>query len=80
MRNYDQTITNEQTRFRSGDSSLLDTILTEQQATSARLSYISAQQDYASLLAALRHEAGVLVGDGTVDALQLIAVPRPLVR
>ena len=69
MRNYDETMTNEQARLKSGDSSLLDTILTEQQATSARLSYIAAQQEYASLLAMLRHEAGLLVQDGTVDGI-----------
>ena len=80
VRNYDQTITNEQARFRTGDSSLLDTILTEQQTTSARLAYIAAQQEYASLLAALRHEAGLLVQDGSVDGSQLVTVPPALVR
>ena len=69
MRNYDQTMTSEQARLKSGDSSLLDTILTEQQATSARLAYIAAQQEYASLLAQLRHEAGLLVQDGAVDGV-----------
>ena len=69
VRNYDQTMTNEQARFKSGDSSLLDTILTEQQTTSARLAYIAAQQEYASLLAQLRHEAGLLVQDGNVDGV-----------
>jgi outer membrane protein TolC len=73
-------MTSEQARLRSGDSSLLDTILTEQQATNARLSYIAAQQEYASMLASLRHEAGILVQDGTVDGSQLVAVPPALVR
>jgi outer membrane protein TolC len=80
VRSYDQTMTSEQARLRSGDSSLLDTILTEQQATNARLSFIAAQQEYASLLASLRHEAGILVQDGTVDGSQLVSVPPALIR
>ena len=80
VRNYDETLTNEQARLKSGDSSLLDTILTEQQATSARLAYVAAQQEYASLLAMLRHEAGLLVQDGTVDGSQLVTVPPALIR
>ncbi len=78
--NYDQTITNERARLAAGTSSLLDTIQTEQQATGARLAYIAAQQEYASLLAQLRHEAGLLVQDGSVDGAQLLVVPPALVR
>jgi outer membrane protein TolC len=80
VRNYDQTITNEQARLRAGDTSLLDTILTEQQATGARISYIAAQAEYASILAELRHEAGVLMRDGTIDGAQLTSIPPPLIR
>jgi outer membrane protein TolC len=79
VRSYDQTMTNEQARLKAGDSSLIDSILTEQQTTSARLAYIAAQQDYATLLASLRHEAGLLVQDGSVDAAQVVAVPQALV-
>jgi len=78
--NYEQTIASEQTRFRAGDASLLDTILTEQQSTNAQLTYIAAQQEYASILAALRHEAGLLVQDGSVDPSQLVVPPPVLVR
>jgi outer membrane protein TolC len=80
VRNYDQTIVNEQARFKAGDSSLVDTILTEQQTTNARLSLVAAQAEYATLLAALRYQAGLLVQDGSVDAVQLVAVPAALVR
>jgi outer membrane protein TolC len=79
VRNYDQTMTNEQARLKAGDASLIDTILTEQQTTGARLAYITAQQEYASLLATLRHEAGMLVQDGRVDGAQLVSVPPALV-
>lgn len=80
VRNYDQTIIDEQARFKAGDSSLVDAILTEQQTTSARLALVSAQFDYATLLAALRYESGLLVNDGSVDAAQLVAVPAALIR
>lgn len=80
VRNYDQTIQAEQARFKGGDASLLDTILTEQQTTSARLAFVTAQQEYATLLAALRYEAGLLVQDGAVNASNLVAVPAALVR
>lgn len=80
VRNYEQTIASEQTRFRAGDASLLDTILTEQQATNAQLALIAAQQEYATLLAALRHEAGLLVQDGAVDPTALVTPPPTLVR
>lgn len=79
VRNYDQTMTAQQARLRAGDSSLIDTILTEQQTTSARLALVAAQQDYASLLASLRHEAGLLIQDGTVDGAQLVVAPSALI-
>jgi outer membrane protein TolC len=72
-------MTNEQARLKAGDSSLIDSIITEQQTTAAKLAYITAQQDYATLLASLRHEAGLLVQDGSVDAIQVVAVPQALV-
>lgn len=78
--NYDQTIVSEQARFKAGDSSLVDTILTEQQTTTARLALVAAQAEYATLLAALRYQAGLLVQDGSVDAVQIVAVPAALVR
>lgn len=80
VRNYDQTILNEQARFKSGDSSLVDTILTEQQTTTARLSLVSAQQEYGTLVAALRYEAGLLVQDGSVNVPNLVAVPAALMK
>jgi outer membrane protein TolC len=80
VRQYDQTIRNEQARFKSGDSSLVDTILTEQQTTNARLALVSAQQDYVSLLAALRYEAGMLVQDNNVTPANLVAVPAALLK
>lgn len=80
VRNYDQTILDEQARLKAGDSSLVDAILTEQQTTSARLSLVAAELEYATLIAALRYQSGLLVRDGAVDASQLTAVPAALLR
>jgi outer membrane protein TolC len=80
VRNYDQTIVDEQVRFKAGDSSLVDAILTEQQTTSARLSLVAAQLEYATLIAALRYESALLVRDGSVEASQLVAIPAALLR
>jgi len=80
VRQYDETIKNEQARFQSGDSSLLDTILTEQQTTNARLALVIAQQEYTTLLAALRYESGLLVQDNNVTLGNLVAVPAALLK
>ena len=80
VRNYDQTIKNEQARFKNGDATLVDTILTEQQTTSARLALVTAQQEYTTLLAALRYEAGLLVQDNDVNVSTLVAVPAALLK
>lgn len=79
VRYYEETVTAEQVRFRTGDASLIDTLLTEQQAANARIALITAQRDYATLLATLLHESGLLVQDGRVEAARLAAVPPALV-
>jgi outer membrane protein TolC len=82
VRQYDRTVEDEQARFKLGESTLLDMILTEQQTTNARVARISAGRDYASLLAQLRYEAGLLVeeqqGVSTVSGPSLVEVPAPL--
>jgi outer membrane protein TolC len=79
---YDQTVLDEQKRMQSGDSTLVDLILTEQQTTSARLSLVQALQDYASLLARLRFEAGLFMssagGQTTIAFDNLTTVPSSL--
>ena len=79
---YDQTIDDERYKMKAGDSTLFDTILTEQQTTAARLAYVSAQQNYAQTLAQLRFDAGLLVlesqGKATITKGLLRSVPAPL--
>ncbi len=79
---YDKTIEDERVKLKAGDSTLVDTILTEQQTTAARQARVAAHRSYASLLAELRFEAGglVLAGDdqARVTEESLLAVPAAL--
>jgi outer membrane protein len=58
---YRQALENEVERYKLGQSTTIDVILTEEKQTSALLNLVSAQQAYASLLAQLRYELGVLL-------------------
>ncbi|HQR67886.1 MAG TPA: TolC family protein [Thermoanaerobaculia bacterium] len=58
---YEKTIVSEDERYRAGESSLLDSILTQDLQTTALVNYAQAQQQYASLLARLRYETGTLL-------------------
>jgi outer membrane protein TolC len=58
---YGLTIAAEIERYRAGDASLIDTILTEDQQTSALSELALARQDLARLLAQIRYETGSLV-------------------
>jgi outer membrane protein len=73
---YQKTAEAELARFKVGESTLINTILTEQQLTSARLTSISAQQQLATLVAELRYETGTLVNGTTVSGADLITVPQ----
>jgi outer membrane protein TolC len=83
VNDYDKTIVAEQEKLKAGDSTLVDTILTEQQTTAARIAKVTAQNQYAQLLAQIRFEAGLLVlqtqNESRVSGESLIAVPAPLV-
>lgn len=58
---YRKTIESEMERFRSGQSSLLDSILTQDLQTGALFTYVTAKQQWAILLARLRFETGTMV-------------------
>jgi outer membrane protein TolC len=82
VRQYDETIAAEQEKLKAGDSTLVDTILTEQQTTGARLTLVDAEQQYANLVAQLRFELGELVssadGQNRVSEASLVEVPAGL--
>ena len=77
---YDKTVSDENEKFRSGQSTLIDTITTRQLGTSADLAYASSRQQLATLLAQLRFETGTLVdesgGKNVVRKETLQTLPR----
>lgn len=79
VRFYGQTIDDETERYRGGQSSLLDTIVTQDLQTNALITWAGARQQLASLLARLRFETGTLVesrGDlNIVRPEDLVTVP-----
>ena len=79
VNHYRTAIDSEIEKFRVGESTLIDTILTEDQQTDAQLSRVAAEQDFAKLVAELRFEAGILVNHhgqtSAVSQEDLTAVP-----
>ncbi len=73
---YQKTVDSELERFRVGESTLINTLITERQWTDARLSAVAAHQRLASLLAELRYETGTLLNGTTVSGANLITVPQ----
>jgi outer membrane protein TolC len=63
-KSYDATYDSELERFQVGESTLLNTVITEQQRTDARLALIAAQQEVASLIAELQFETATLLTNG----------------
>jgi outer membrane protein TolC len=76
---YRTTIDAELQRLADGESSLIDTILTEDQQTGALTELVLAEQEYAKLLGRLRFETGTLVsqaGDRSVVTREaLVTLP-----
>jgi outer membrane protein TolC len=80
VRLYGETIESQNEMFRAGQTSLLDSILTQDLQTSARFTFTQAKFQWASLLARLRFETGTLVaetteGNGRVRAEDLVTIP-----
>jgi outer membrane protein TolC len=79
---YQKTVDADVERFRAGDVTLIDTLLTESQQVDAKLALIQAQQDLAALIAQLRFESGLLVTFGangsnpSFDPADARTVPR----
>ena len=57
----EQTGTAEVDRFRAGEVTVIDVLVTEAQQTDAQLALVAAEQDLATLIARLRFESGTLV-------------------
>lgn len=76
---YETTLGAEIERLRASESTLVDTILTEQQLTEALLSLVAAQKELAQLIAELRFESGQMLthdaGGTSVFEGDLVTVP-----
>jgi outer membrane protein TolC len=72
---YQNTIQSEVERFKAGESTLIDTLLTQQQYTDAQLSLVAARQDLALLIAQLRFETATLLDNGQVSLPNLTTPP-----
>lgn len=72
---YDKAYTSEVERLKAGESTLIDTLLTEQQLTESRLGLVSAQQELARLIAQLRFESGTLLEGGRPSPQSLTTPP-----
>jgi outer membrane protein TolC len=72
---YDETVKSEFQLFRAGESTLIDSILTEQQQTEAELAVVAARQEVANLLAQLRFETGTLVSAGAAPVPNVVTPP-----
>ncbi len=67
-------------RYQAGDLSVIDTLLTEEQLTAARLQVVDAERRYLSLVAQLRFEAGALVEAPTAagESVRLAPLAAPM--
>jgi outer membrane protein TolC len=76
---FQETIEAEVEKLKAGASTLVDTILTEQQRTSSSLALIAARQQVVTLLAQLAFEAGTIVdpddAGGNVQVDRLVGLP-----
>jgi outer membrane protein TolC len=76
---YQESLDAEIELYRAGSSTLINTLLTEQRLTEARLSRVTVQQLYAQLLAQLRFVTGTLVSaseeGAMVEESSLVTLP-----
>jgi outer membrane protein TolC len=69
-----KTVESETERYKMGDVTLLDTVLTRQQQTDAELALVTARQELAREIAQYRYQTGTLVGS-SVDPSALVTLP-----
>jgi outer membrane protein TolC len=72
---YQETVDAEIERFRVGETTLIDTLQSEQQLTDAQLTLASAQRDLAQLVAELRFQTGTLLPGMVVAGANLTSLP-----
>jgi outer membrane protein TolC len=81
MEYADETLAASVERFRGGDLSVIDTLTTEQQATTARLAWADALHGHLGLVAQLRFEVNALLatppGEDKPETFQLLPLAAP---
>ena len=78
---YRQTVDAEMEKLRLGNSTLIDTLVTQQQLTTANLALVGARQLYSQSLAQLRFETGSLIKEQQagkfISEPDLVSLPAP---
>jgi outer membrane protein TolC len=72
---YQTVVDSEFARFGIGETTLLNTVVTQQQQNGALLALVAARQDLAQRIAQLRFQTGTLVTNGAVRVQDLVTVP-----
>jgi outer membrane protein TolC len=75
VRLYKETVDAEIERFKVGETTLIDTLQSEQQWTDAQLTLASAQRDLAQLVAELRFQTGTLLPNMVVAGANFTSLP-----
>jgi outer membrane protein TolC len=77
---YEEAFSNEQVKFQTGLTTILNLILFQERLTSSELQYLQAYQQFANSLVNLRHETGTLVihsdSGFTIDQQAFYSVPK----
>jgi outer membrane protein TolC len=72
---YDQIVKAEVSRFETGDATLIDTVLQQQQQTEALLALVAAERELSRLIAQLRYQTASLLAAGGNVALPNLTTP-----
>jgi outer membrane protein TolC len=73
---YQDTVDAEIERFKVGETTLIDTLQSEQQLTDAQITLASARRDLAQLVAELRFQTGTLLPGMAVAGSNLVSLPQ----
>jgi outer membrane protein TolC len=75
---YNDIVNAEIARFRTGDATLIDTVIMQQQQNESQLALIAAEREVGRLIAQLRFQTGTLLTpEGAVSGANLTTLPQP---
>lgn len=80
LNNYQVAFNNEQGKFQTGLTTLLNLILFQERLTASQLEYLQAYQQFANAIINLRHETGTLISQDnqgfTLDQKSFYSIPQ----